>query len=174
MADWRDDVSGFVDADVVAACVSPGVRELPPVRGVRYFGFVDRAGHLFRAERGAEAQPVHESLPLLNSNRIELLDHPRLTTLRAGAQNGARRSGQHRPAPGGHDDLANAVAGAAALALGHQGIVVTSELLRRVADRRDHNFTVELRLLVGDEVNSGTSTLISNLNVRLELSLSLV
>jgi hypothetical protein len=35
--------------------------------------------------------------------------------------------------PSGHDDLANAVAGAAALALGHQGVVVTSELLRRVA-----------------------------------------
>jgi hypothetical protein len=34
---------------------------------------------------------------------------------------------------GGYDDLANAVAGAAALALGHQGVVVTSELLRRVA-----------------------------------------
>ena len=36
-------------------------------------------------------------------------------------------------APGGHDDLANAVAGAAALALGHQGVVVTRELLQRVA-----------------------------------------
>ena len=31
------------------------------------------------------------------------------------------------------DDLANAVAGAAALALGHQGVVVTRELLQRVA-----------------------------------------
>jgi hypothetical protein len=44
MAEWRDDVSGFVDADAVAACVSPGTRELPPVRGVRYFGFVDPSG----------------------------------------------------------------------------------------------------------------------------------
>ena len=44
---------------------------------------------------------------------------------------GGRDSIDH--APGGHDDLANAVAGAAALALGHQGVVVTSELLRRVA-----------------------------------------
>ena len=44
---------------------------------------------------------------------------------------GGRDSIDH--APGAHDDLANAVAGAAALALGHQGVVVTSELLRRVA-----------------------------------------
>ena len=53
--------------------------------------------------------------------------------MRAGAQDGARRSGQHRPRADGHDDLANAVAGAAALALGHQGVVVTRELLQRVA-----------------------------------------
>ena len=39
---------------------------------------------------------------------------------------GGRDSIDH--APGGHDDL-----GAAALALGHQGVVVTSELLQRVA-----------------------------------------
>jgi hypothetical protein len=44
---------------------------------------------------------------------------------------GGRDSIDH--APGGHDDLANAVAGAVALALGHQGAVVTSELLQRVA-----------------------------------------
>jgi hypothetical protein len=43
-AEFRDDISGFVDADVVAACVSPGTRELPPMRGVRYFGFVDPSG----------------------------------------------------------------------------------------------------------------------------------
>ena len=41
-------------------------------------------------------------------------------------------------APGGHDDLANAVAGAAALALGHQGVVVTRELLQRVAAMPRH------------------------------------
>jgi hypothetical protein len=47
------------------------------------------------------------------------------------AARGGRDSIDH--APGGHDDLANAVAGAAALALGHQGVVVTRELLQRVA-----------------------------------------
>jgi hypothetical protein len=43
-AEFRDDISGFVDADVVAACVSPGTRELAPVRGIRYFGFCDPSG----------------------------------------------------------------------------------------------------------------------------------
>lgn len=36
-------------------------------------------------------------------------------------------------APGGHDDLANAIAGAAALALANVGVHVTRELLQRVA-----------------------------------------
>jgi hypothetical protein len=54
--------------------------------------------------------------------------------LRAGTQNGSR-SGKDsiHHAPGARDDLVNSVADAAALALGHQGVVVTSELLRRVA-----------------------------------------
>ena len=204
MAEWRDDVSGFVDADVVAACVSPGVRELPPVRGIRYFGFIDPSGGSSdsmtvavahrEADRGVvdlvrERRPpfsptdvclefsaalksygigsvqsdkyagswVVESLaaqgirceqsaepksslytnllPLLNSNRIELLDHPRLVTQLCGLERRTARGGRDSidHAPGGHDDLANAVAGAAALALGHQGVVVTRELLQRVA-----------------------------------------
>jgi hypothetical protein len=44
LGEFRDDITGFVDADVVAACVSSGTRELAPVRGVRYFGFCDPSG----------------------------------------------------------------------------------------------------------------------------------
>ena len=55
-------------------------------------------------------------LPLLNSGRIELLDNPRLTaqlcSLERRTGRGGRDSIDH--APGAHDDLANAVAGAAA------------------------------------------------------------
>ena len=74
-------------------------------------------------------------LPLLNSRRIELLDHPRLVTQLCGLERRTARGGRDSidPAPGAHDDLANAVAGAAALALGHQGVVVTRELLQRAA-----------------------------------------
>jgi hypothetical protein len=53
---------------------------------------------------------------LLNSNRIELLDNKRLASQLMTLE---RRSGRGRDiidhGPGGHDDIANAVAGAANL-----------------------------------------------------------
>src|SRR5262249_57653109 len=59
-----------------------------------------------------------ELLPVLNSNRAELLDHPRLITqitqLERHAGSGKDRI-QHPP--GGHDDVVNAVAGAIVTAL---------------------------------------------------------
>jgi len=52
-------------------------------------------------------------LPALNSGRVELLDHPRLVAELGGLERrtawGGRDSIDH--GPGGHDDLANAVAG---------------------------------------------------------------
>ena len=90
-----------------------------------------------RCEQSAEPKSslYTNLLPLLNSNRIELLDHPRLVAQLCGLERRTTRGGRDSidHAPGGHDDLANAVAGAAALALGHQGVVVTRELLQRVA-----------------------------------------
>jgi len=74
-------------------------------------------------------------LPTLNAKRVELLDHPRLVSQLCGLERKTARSGKDsiHHAPGARDDLVNSVADAAALALGHQGVVVTSELLRRVA-----------------------------------------
>ena len=90
-----------------------------------------------RCEQSAEPKSslYTNLLPLLNSNRIALLDHPRLVAQLCGLERRTTRSGRDSidHAPGGHDDLANAVAGAAALALGHQGVVVTRELLQRAA-----------------------------------------
>jgi hypothetical protein len=58
-------------------------------------------------------------LPLLNSRRIELLDHGKLLQQLCSLE---RRSGRNRDvidhAPNGHDDLANAVAGLASNLLG--------------------------------------------------------
>jgi hypothetical protein len=56
-------------------------------------------------------------LPLLNSGRIELLDHPRLLNQLAGLERRTSRAGKDSidHVPGGHDDIANAVAGAAVL-----------------------------------------------------------
>jgi hypothetical protein len=80
-----------------------------------------------------------ELLPLLNSGRIELLDHPRLISqlcsLERRVERGGRDSIDHQK--NGHDDLINSVAGVAALALGHQGFRVTAadlpDLLGRIA-----------------------------------------
>jgi hypothetical protein len=86
--------------------------------GDRYAGEWPRARF---AEHGIEfeqsARPksdlYHDLLPLLNARRIELLDHPRLSAQLAGLERRTARSGRDSidHGPGGHDDLANAVAG---------------------------------------------------------------
>jgi hypothetical protein len=57
-------------------------------------------------------------LPLLNSGRIELLDNQRLLNQLTGLERRTSRAGKDSidHMPGGHDDIANAVAGAAVLA----------------------------------------------------------
>ena len=63
-----------------------------------------------------------------------MLDYPRLVTQLCGLERRTARGGRDSidHAPGAHDDLANAVAGAAALALANQGVHVSPELLQRV------------------------------------------
>ena len=71
-----------------------------------------------RCEQSAEPKSdlYVDLLPLLNSRRIELLDHPRLVTQLCGLERRTARGGRDSidHAPGGQDNLANAVAGAAA------------------------------------------------------------
>ncbi|MFZ3326247.1 MAG: hypothetical protein WA231_10270, partial [Methylocella sp.] len=52
-------------------------------------------------------------LPLLNAKRVELLDNPRLAAQLVGLERRSARSGRDTVdhTPGGHDDLANVVAG---------------------------------------------------------------
>src|ERR1700675_1371134 len=52
-------------------------------------------------------------LPLLNAKRVELLDNPRLAAQLVGLERRTARSGRDTVdhTPGGHDDLANVVAG---------------------------------------------------------------
>jgi hypothetical protein len=65
-------------------------------------------------------------LPLLNSGRVELLDHPRLTTqlcsLERRTARGGRDSVDH--APGQHDDIINAATGAIVMAAQRQAQAV--------------------------------------------------
>ncbi len=59
-------------------------------------------------------------LPLLNSGRVELLHHPRLHAQLLGLERRATRGGRDSidHGPNGHDDLANAAAGALVAAMG--------------------------------------------------------
>ena len=90
------------------------------VHGDRYGGEWPRSR--FR-EHGIEYVPATKSksdlyrelLPLLNSGRVELLDHPRLVAQLCNLERRTARGGRDsidHPA-GGHDDVVNAVAGAA-------------------------------------------------------------
>jgi hypothetical protein len=58
-----------------------------------------------------------DALALINSRRLDLLDHPRLVAQLTGLERRTARSGKDSidHAPGGHDDVANAVAGVAAM-----------------------------------------------------------
>jgi hypothetical protein len=95
---------------------SYGLRE---VEGDRYAG--EWPAERFRMHQ-IEYRPAEKPksdlyknfLPILNSRRAELLDHPRLANqicqLERRTARGGRDSIDH--SPGAHDDLANAVAGA--------------------------------------------------------------
>ena len=63
-----------------------------------------------------------ELLPLINSRRVELLDHPRLVAQLCSLERRVGRGGRDAidHPPGAHDDVANAVAGALVLAVGRQ------------------------------------------------------
>ena len=62
----------------------------------------------------AKSDLYRDALPLLNSRRVELLDQRRLITQLIGLERRTARSGRDTidHAPHGHDDVANAVAGA--------------------------------------------------------------
>jgi hypothetical protein len=43
-AEFRTDVESYVTREAIESCIEPGVRERPPIQGVRYRGFVDPSG----------------------------------------------------------------------------------------------------------------------------------
>jgi hypothetical protein len=83
-----------------------------PVEQFRKFG-----GVIYEQSAKPKSDLYTGLLPLLNSVRIDLLDHPRLISqlcnLERRTARGGRDSIDH--APGAHDDVANAVAGLAAI-----------------------------------------------------------
>jgi hypothetical protein len=92
------------------------------ITGDRYAGIwpVELFGrHNINYEQSAapKSDLYRDLLPLLNSGRLELLDHTKCLNQLCGLERRTARGGKDSidHAPGGHDDLANAVAGLAAI-----------------------------------------------------------
>jgi hypothetical protein len=72
----------------------------------------------YRVSDKVKSELYLQLLPLLNSRRVELLDNQRLANQLCGLERRTSRAGKDSidHSPGAHDDVANAVAGAAVLA----------------------------------------------------------
>jgi hypothetical protein len=70
-------------------------------------------GITYEPAEKSKSELYTELLPLLNSGRVELLDHKRLVVQLCGLERKVARGGRDSidHAPGAHDDMANAVAG---------------------------------------------------------------
>jgi len=125
-----------VVAEHCALLKSYGVRE---VRGDRYGGEwpAERFkvhGITYEPAEKSKSELYGELLPVLNSGRCELLDHARLRAQLLGLERRTSRSGKDSidHAAAAHDDVANAVAGAILMALGHAPMIFTEEMVRQV------------------------------------------
>lgn len=88
------------------------------VQGDKYAGEFARepfrkAGIEYRADAPPRSDIYRDFIPRLNSGLVDLLDSPRLVTQLVGLERKTTRGGRDSidHAPGGHDDVANAVAG---------------------------------------------------------------
>jgi hypothetical protein len=102
--------------EFAAVCKRYGVRR---VQGDRYAGEWPREafrkqGISYELAPAPKSDLYRDLLPLINSRRVELLDHPRLIAQLCGLERRTARSGKDSidHSPGGHDDVCNAVAGA--------------------------------------------------------------
>ncbi len=107
------------------------------VTGDRYAGewvrepFV-KSGITYTLSEKPKSDLYRDVLPALNSGKVELLDLPRLTAQLCGLERRTARGGRDSidHAPGSHDDIANAVAGAIVhAATKRQPMIISDEAL---------------------------------------------
>ena len=82
-----------------------------------------------------KSEIYRDTLPLLNSGKVELLDLPRLATQFVGLERRTARGGRDSidHAPGAHDDMANAAAGALLLtATGRWSMQISDETVAHI------------------------------------------
>lgn len=72
-----------------------------------------RGGICYDCSEKSKSELYRDLLPMINSGRVDLLEHDRLQTQLIGLERRTARGGRDSidHAPGGHDDIANAVAG---------------------------------------------------------------
>jgi hypothetical protein len=121
--EWRPPYNP--ESVVEEACALLAAYDIATVTADRWGGdwvaerFRMSGGVAYEASERTKSQIYLELLPLLNSGRIELLDNPRLISQLCGLERRTSRgSGKDTidHAPGSHDDLINAAAGALVLA----------------------------------------------------------
>jgi hypothetical protein len=89
---------------------------------------------LYEPSDKTKSQIYAELLPLLNRGRVELLDYPGLIGQLCGLERRTARRGRDNidRAPGGHDDIINALSGAVVLASAHRPMVITHKMVDQV------------------------------------------
>jgi hypothetical protein len=109
-----------VASEFAVACKSYGIRKIV---GDHYAGEWPREafrklGVEYETSDKSKSEIYQDALPLLNSGKIELLDHPRLVAQLCGLERKTARSGRDSidHSPGAHDDVCNAALGALLLA----------------------------------------------------------
>ena len=92
------------------------------VSGDRYAGawpveLFSKFGIAYEQSAAPKSDLYRDMLPLINSRRLDLLDHPKLVSQLTSLERRTARSGKDSidHPPGGHDDIVNSVAGIAAL-----------------------------------------------------------
>jgi hypothetical protein len=111
------------------------------VVGDRYAGEWPRerfrlASIAYKLSEPTKGEIYRDTLPLLNSRKLELLDLPRLAGQFCGLERRTARGGRDSidHAPGAHDDLVNAACGAALLAKAKRGpMIISDTMLERMA-----------------------------------------
>lgn len=108
------------------------------VTGDRYAGewpreTFRRHGISYEPSNRTKSEIYLAALPLLNSNRVELLDHARLTAQIVGLERRTARGGRDSidHPPHGHDDVANSALGALVLAAEKRPLTISDAFLER-------------------------------------------
>jgi hypothetical protein len=112
------------------------------VTGDRYAGEWPRErfrahGIEYRLSEAPKSDIYRDTLPLLNSRKVELLDLPRLASQFCGLERRPTRGGRESidHAPGAHDDIANAVAGALLLVGLRKPLIVSDDVMAFLGQR---------------------------------------